>query len=555
MQNDKYMPPQPPAYGFSSSPPSEEPQHGYPPQGYPQHGYPPQGYPQQGYPQHGYPPQGYPAQNYPSPPPTGFSPPPAHNYGAPPPPQSYAPPPAPPPPTNGWYTRNRINKPQSNAAGAASLIFLSGGMNIAWSIGFRPYFYGLVTLHMGVAWFIAAIIGALISSLLANKIPKKLVVIFASVLVIVGGIIRAATHYKPNAIEASLYMDGIANGLAFVPTMALVGEVAWPYMRGPIAASIEQMCYTLGIFLQIIYTESWGVDNSYYYNSFSSEQMHGVFSIIFGVIALIIAAFLCIESPVIMLANGEEQRAIDTLRRLQHPYTITTETYVQLEEHKRYLAHNKDLSMSTSLAQAFQAFVRLVYLRALNVMSISGVVFFALFISVLPHYSLYNFMWQYIVFGLCRFLGNFVASFGTESLGRKKPTLLGLLLSGGFCFGIASMLADFPYGAIDSIVYLIFVYQVFASIAFAPSSVYLTEAYPLGVKQHFIGFTYIVEMLVFIIIASADVSISGVKIYFYIVGGLSVFGAILGIWCLPETRGTTLREAQEKFKSMFNRAF
>ncbi|XP_062128451.1 glucose facilitated diffusion protein-like isoform X1 [Drosophila sulfurigaster albostrigata] len=548
MQNDKYRPPEPPTFGFTSAPP----QHGYPPQGPPQHGYPPQGPPQHGYPLQGPPQPEYPAQNYP---PQGFNPPP-QNYG-PPPPQNYAPPP--PAPVivqpGGWYSRNRRNKPQSNAVAAASLIFISGGMNIAWSVGFRPLTSTIFTsLHLAVAWFIAAIIGAFISCFLANKIPKKFVVIFASALVLIAGIVRAATSYNGEAIEASLYLDGIANGLIFSPTLALIGEVSWPYMRGPIAASIEQMCFTCGFFIQLVYTEAWGVD-SYYYNTFTSEQMHGILSAIYGLIALILAAFLIIESPVITLANGNEQAALEILRQLQQPHTITTDTYAQLEEHKRYLAQNKNISTVESITQGLPALLRLVFLRALNAMSLSIMVYYAFLLSIITHYSPYDFMWQYLVFGICRWIGTFVISLCTESLGRKKPTLFGLLVSGGLSFGIASMVGDYPYGAVDSIVNLIFVYEVFAGIAFAPSSVYLSEAYPLGVKQHFISFTFMAEMLVFLIISCCTTSVTGISIYFYILGAFSVLGALLGFWCLPETKGTTLREAQEKFKGMSSKGF
>ncbi|KAH8301884.1 hypothetical protein KR044_000308 [Drosophila immigrans] len=528
MQNDKYMPSEPPVDGFSSAPPEA-----------PQHGYPSQGYPQPGYSQQGYQPQGY-AQ--PTPPPQGFNPPP------PPPVLGVVPP-------RGWYNRNRRNRPQSSAVWAASLIFLSGGMNIAWSIGFQPHFYLVVTKHLVAAWFIGGIIGALISGCLANKIPKKIVMICASTLVVVGGILRIVIKYNMGLLEASLYLDGIANGLVFAPTMALIGEVSWPYMRAPIAASIEQMSFILGFFINIIYFVGWGVPMGNYYNFFTSDQFHGILSAIFGFFAVIIAAFLCIESPVITLANGDEQGAIDALRRLQQPKTITTDTFAQLDEHKRYLAQNKDISNTKSILQALPAFLRLVYLRALNAMSLSSFMYSTLLLTILPYFSFYNLMWEFVIFGLFRWLGNLITSCCTESLGRKKPTLLGLLLSGAFAFGIGAMLADYPYGEIYSTVYLIIIYQIFAGLAFTPSSVYLTEAYPLGVKQHFISFTFIAEMLVFIIISVLKFSIADIPIYFYTLGILSVVGALLGIWCLPETKGTTLREAQEKFKGMSGKGF
>lgn len=59
----------------------------------------------------------------------------------------------------------------------AALIFLSGGMNIAWSIGFHNFYVQYLPVHTRVAWFIGAIIGGVFSCFLANKLPKKVVLV------------------------------------------------------------------------------------------------------------------------------------------------------------------------------------------------------------------------------------------------------------------------------------------------------------------------------------------------------------------------------------------
>ncbi|KAH8415518.1 hypothetical protein KR222_001632 [Zaprionus bogoriensis] len=556
MQNDKFMPPpQPPGYGYPSAP-----QEGFQAQNYgppPPHNYgppPPQhfGPPP---PQHFNPP---PPQHFGPPPPQYFGPPPAQSYG-PPPPQNHGTVPPPPPPAVtvverpiGWYNRNQHNRPQSNAVGGASLIFMSGGMNIAWSVGFRNFLYMFIDFptHTLLAWFIGAIIGVVLSCILANRVPKKTVLVFCSALVLIGGIVRAATRYNLEAIEAALYLDGIANGLAFAPTLALIGEVSVPFMRGKLGGSIEQTCFMTGFFIQIVYVTAWGVS----FSSFTVDQLHGILSAIYGLIALIMTALLTIESPVIMLANGEEQQAIDALRRLQRPFTITNETYALLEEHKRYLAQNKDLSLMQSVLCALPAFLRISYLRILNAMSLSVTVYYALLLS-LRYNTRSSYVWQFTVFGICRWLGATIVGMSLDSAGRKKPTLLGLLVVGGFSFGVASIVSDYPYGPVTTIFPLLCIIQLFAGFAFVGTSAYLTEAYPLGVKQHFIGFTFIMELLVFIIIGAIPFSLQGEPIFFYIFAVFCVLGSLLGIWCLPETRGCTLREAQDKFRGMCSKGF
>ncbi|EDW40963.1 uncharacterized protein LOC6605136 [Drosophila sechellia] len=553
MRNDNFAQQDPPPMGFATAPPQQEYSH----LGYPQPGYPQSRYPQPGHSWNPPPPQiGF--SGYPPPPQQGYPP---QFYGAPP---GYGSPQAPLPHNsaqqtitvnNSWYSRNQKNKPQSNAVGAAGLIFVSGGMNIAWSIGFSGVIYYKTTEHNFAAWFIGGIIGAVLSWFLINKVAKKYVLIFSSILVMIGGILIASTKHNGDATLAASYLDGIANGLVFAPFMALAGEVSVSYMRGLVSASIEQMCFGLGIFLQIIYTSSWNSAAYPSYNSFSAENMKGVLSIIYGFLALIIGSLLCIESPVIMLAkNNDEQGAIDALRRLQRPYTLTNETFEQLAEHKKYLAQNKELSMGQSIGQALPTFIRLAFLRGLNAMSISKFVMIGFLYSLASPFGYVSIsVGWFIGFGICRWMGNFIATFCMESCGRKKPTLLGLIVCSVMSFVVAAQFNIFSYNTGNVIMLLVF--ELFAGIAFTATSPYLSEAFPLEVKQHFISFTFIVEMLVFIVLTMIRWSFTGGANYFYVMGGLYLFGFFFGLVCLPETRRTTLREAQNKFSKFISMGF
>ncbi|EDV51287.2 LOW QUALITY PROTEIN: high-affinity glucose transporter HXT2 [Drosophila erecta] len=516
MQNDKLAPP---PIGF------------YPPSAQ-------QGHPQPGHPQHITP---------------------AETYGGSAPPPPAMPPRDPPtrvdpPAREGCFQRNRKNKPQSNAVGSAGLIFISGGMNIAWAIGFRGPIMYQSTKHNYIAWFIGAIIGALLTMALTNKLAKKYILQFSSVLVTIGGLIIACTHNNGAGTTAACYLDGIANGLVFAPFMALVGEVSVPYMRGVTSASLEQLCFAFGIFLQILYVSSWTYSTYISYNAFTSENMKGLVSTILGVFALIMGSFMTIESPVLMLANNEEQAAIDALRRLQKPAVLTEETYELLAEHKRYLAYNKNMSKGESISKALPTFIRLAYLRALNAMSISTFVFITYGIAIInsPN-GLANAKPSFIGFALCRWLGTLIPSFCMESLGRKKPAVFGLLVSCGLAFAVGSQYNLYAY--MDQVKVLLMVFEFFAGMAFSSNSAYLAEAYPMGVKQHFIGFTFITEIFVFLIINICDFNLTQGYSYFYAVGAMYLAGFILGVLTLPETRGMTLRGAQEQFSSFVNFRF
>lgn len=376
---------------------------------------------------------------------------------------------------------------------------------------------------------------------------------FASVLVTIGGLVIACTKQNGSATIAAGYLDGIANGLVFAPFMALAAELSMPYTRGVNATSTEQLCFSIGIFLQIIYTTSWSYNVYNVYNEFSAENMKGVLSTIFGFLALIFGSFMTIESPVLMLANNDEAGAMDALRRLQNPAVMTQETYEQLAEHKRYLAANKDMTLGQSISQALPTFLRLGYLRALNAMSFSSFVVFTLSLSIYLGYGLGGTEGWYIAFALCRWLGSLISTFGADSLGRKKPTLLGLLLASAISFAIGGQYGFYNY--MSGVTILLLIFSFFAALAFTPSSAYIAEAYPLGVKQHFISFTFIVEMFVFLIIRVCDFNLMQGYNYFYIMGGMYLGGFILYCISLPETRRMTMRGAQEQFSRFMNTRF
>ncbi|KAH8235157.1 hypothetical protein KR032_009376 [Drosophila birchii] len=530
MQNDKFGGPQEVIF----VPPPQQP-----------------GYPQPGYPQPGYQQQGYPAQNYGQPQMT-----PAHTYGGPPPP-----PPQPPrdpptrvePPRGGCCSYNQKNTPQANAISTAGLIFMSGGLNIAWAIGFRGPMAYQTTKHNFIAWFIGAIIGAVVTCGLTNKVPKKMVLQFSSVLVAIGGLVIACTHHNGSGTIAACYLDGIANGLVFAPFMALAAEVSVAYKRGMNATNMEQLSFGIGILLQIIYVSTWSYGGYTTYNDFTSENLKGVLSTIFGFLALIMGTFMTIESPVLMLANNDESAAIDALRRLQKPAVLTDETYEQLAEHKRYLAENKDLTLSQSIKQAMPTFLRLAYLRALNAMSLSSFVITTLALSIYLAYGLSSAQGWYIAFAFCRWLGTLFTGLSTDCLGRKKPTLLGLLVTAVLAFAIGGQYGFYNY--MDGVTLLLLGFAFFSGVAFTPSSAYITEAYPLGVKQHFISFTFIVEMFVYLIIQVCDYNLMQGYNYFYIMGGMYVGGFILVFISFPETKLMTMRGAQEQFSRFLNPRF
>lgn len=347
-------------------------------------------------------------------------------------------------------------------------------------------------------------------------------------MVLIGGIVNVSSHYNVDALTAGLYLNGIANGLLFAPTLALAGEQAAFYMRGKFTTCTEQLSFNIGIVVQILLCDTWRPSHNHY-DSINPETMHWIFNCLFGFTGLCCAAFLFIESPVDLLVAGREMAANDAVRRLQCDPTPYNDFY-QLQEHRSYIAQNDELTREQSFVQACPILIKLSILRALNAISISCFMFDIL----------YYCNGSYIIFGICRCIGSIFSSTFVDSLGRKGLTLAGLLIASIFAYTIGGLMF-YPYN--NKFMLLCF-FQLFCGIAFAPSSAYISEAYPLKVKQSFISFTFMIELVVFIIFSICD----PIQEFWYVIGGIYTATFVLGIWCLPETHRTTLREALQKFR-------
>ncbi|XP_043647204.1 uncharacterized protein LOC122616028 isoform X2 [Drosophila teissieri] len=448
--------------------------------------------------------------------------------------------------TSPCCNRDLRNQPQANAVGAAALIFLTGGIHIAWSIGFESLVAELeVTNHVRICWFIAAIMGALLGGFFSRWFPYKTLMEFCSLLTLTGGIVMAVNSRDLDALLAGRYMNGLANGLAIAPTLAMAGELSVFYKRGTTTSAAEQWPTTIGIFVQIVCSKSWDVQSE-----FTEEQFQGVLSGVLGAIALLLAFLLSIESPVDLLEQGNEQGAIDALSRLQRPRAVTAETYDQVRDHRTYVEHHRSLGWR----HALPALVRLSVLRTFYALSLSMIVAYTLAWTSTEVYG--DSGGPYVLFGFLRLMGSFTTSFALDSLGRKIPLLLGLVISGGLACGLASRFAGshlLTFWDNRMALWLLLIYQLFAGIAFAPSSSYLSEAFPRRIKRPCIALSYILEMIVQLAICQVDFGAidsasSYVAVYFFSLGGLLLAGFLFSVWYMPETKDTTLLQAQFKFQ-------
>ncbi|XP_020809063.1 uncharacterized protein LOC110184769 [Drosophila serrata] len=460
---------------------------------------------------------------------------------------------SPSPPVVTFLRLGQKNHSQWNALGSASFVLISGGMSLAWGAGFAVHSAHrdqlLLTVHMQVAWYATATLGAIFGAFYTHRLPQQPIYILGSCLVIASGILFLAWPESSCAVIAARYLDGLANGLVFVPALSTVGEIAVNGIRGLLASTVEQLATNTGILMQLIYTAVWRTEWNV---AIVADQVHGVLSIIYGVIALALALTLCVESPVHLLMRSNEQRAVVSLRHLQRPYMVTSETLLRLDEHKLYVAASREMCWWLSLQKGLPPLLKILAHRLLGSLCLNLVIWSALFETASQLVSSFQ-AWPYVVFGVLRWCGCFCVVLLMDTTGRKKPTLFGTFSTGSFAFAFANLFGRTPH-MIAALVVLLSL-QFFAGLGQCASAVYLTEGFPLAVKPHLVAVVYVMELITRLLLCSFAPSLDWIAAYFQVLGGLSMVFFLLGIFCLPETRLVTLAEAQQKFTKWFNKDF
>lgn len=452
------------------------------------------------------------------------------------------------PPANSWHERYRRNGPQTMSAGAASLVLVSGGMNIAWSCGFLQIRGFTSDTHIMICWYIAAIIGALVSAFATKHIKKKFIYLFSAVLTLIGGILFLTLCDEYGGVAAARYLNGFAVGLVVVPMIVLIGESVVPSKRGSAAGLLEFGSFAAGICLQAIFTAAYLNSIPTYNNTFGSAQVHGIVVIICGGLSCLLSFFFVIESPVYYLLRSDENEAIDCLRRLQRPFVYTLETHQHLDEHKRYIDVNERID-----DLGVPALLKLCLHRGLISLAFSPLTVVALLLATSINVGPTD-TWPLVIFGLLIWIGTVAASYAIDSMGRKKIVLIGALFCGVLALAIGGIYYDFinvfSSSKMGAVMYMLFILAFFAGFFSASSSAYLTEAFPLHLKTYYIAVAFIVEMLVLIIISVCTFDRDSLGSYYITFGVFYVVFFVAGIVLLPETRQTTLRNAQSKFTTL-----
>ncbi|XP_053947773.1 uncharacterized protein LOC128856496 [Anastrepha ludens] len=444
------------------------------------------------------------------------------------------------------YNRLWVDRPQTLAVISDFFIFMTGGMNLAVSVGWSKREY---TQQFRICWYIGVAIGAFIAPPLVQWKRKRLFIILPNILVAASAIIAVSGYQYLGVLIASRYIDGICIGLATVSFITHVSEISSEHRRG-FCLAFEQIGLAIGVYIQMLYTALWITGTN-----FSPNLLMGLCNLFFGCVAAFMT-YTQVDSPVFHMRKADEPNAVACVNILYQPPIMTENKQDVITEIKMYVAMNTTMSVGKSILKGLMPLIKMIIYRSMLSFIIALPIMLALNNGGLV--SAPNVInWHPILYGFLGLLGPVVGSTTLGGIGRKWLSLGALAVAGGMFLGVGIIYhekSNMTNEVKMSMVCALLMIAQFLGGIFAPSTtVYLGEAFPLKVKPYFIGICVIVQNIVgLIIVVTFNYDSYNEFVFCITVGVIMIFFAMVFCFTLPETRKTKLREAQEQFAYFFN---
>jgi len=407
---------------------------------------------------------------------------------------------------------------------------------------------------------IGAMAGAILSGKLADRFGRKKIIIWTSIVFILGSVLSGLA---PNVhfIIVGRVIIGLAIGVASFTVPLYISEISPKKIRGALV-SLNQLAITIGIFV------SYLVDLGF---AETHEGWRWMF--IVGVIpafVLGIGMLYLSDTPRWLLSKGKEKEAEEAIKS-----TISDpeEAKKEIADIKRVLLQDK--ASKGAFAELLKPWLRPALFIGISLMffqqftGINTVVYYAPTIFQIAGFEgAFAPILATSLIGIVNILMTVVAIYLLDLWGRKPLTYLGLagmvfsLTVLGIAFNQAEALGDsLKWISITSIA----IYIAFFAISLGPIAwLIMSEIYPLKVRGVAMSIATFCNWLFNFIVAktflslTAALTIPGTEItgangqagpnpagVFWLFAGIGILGLVFTYFFMPETKGHTLEEIEQ----------
>lgn len=405
--------------------------------------------------------------------------------------------------------------------------------------------------HYSAILATGGVIGALLSGVFARFLGRKKSLVFAGFIFSVAS---AASALLPSFffLSACRFLLGFGVGIASFITPLYLSETAPAKIRGSMG-TLFQLMITIGIFLI-------SVTNVYIAKVFVSPTM--ALPLMFLVIALfallmLIGSLVLPESPRWLMLKGKKEQALKVLRRT---FNTQQEIDTEITEIEKVLGESKAPSIKNLLKGSFLKIllIGVVLQMFQQLVGINVMIYYA---PTIFGYAGMKGLIAMMTVPTVNMLFTFPAIFLVEKWGRKKLLYVGaviMLLSmvtAGLAFqyigGVndPSMISSLPKTAL---LIAVIVYIFGFAFSWGPVAwLVCSEIFPLKGREVGMTITTMVNWTFAGIMMGYALSFMeeyGRSSLFYLFGVFCILAIIFVAKFLPETKGITLEELEEKLK-------
>jgi sugar porter (SP) family MFS transporter len=388
---------------------------------------------------------------------------------------------------------------------------------------------------------LGAMLGALASGYLADKISRKWTKVISGCIYVIGAL-GCALSINAEMLIGFRFLLGISVGTASFVAPLYISEVAPPKVRGGLV-SFNQLAIVSGILLAYIV--------NFAFKDFSNEWrwMLGVAAI--PGVALAVGMLTVPHTPRWLMLSGQQDRARKVLERLREgdeDADIDTEVKEIEEANEKERGATVKSLLRPALRPIFA--VGIVLAIAQQFVGVNTVIYYAP--TILSDTGMNNgaALAATILVGVTNLVFTIVAVLLLDRVGRRAllitgtvGLLLGLLILGVY-FTSSTLQNDYGWLALVGLVVFIAAFAIGLGPVFW---LMISEIFPVGVRSKAMSVCTIANWGANFLVAQTFLTLSGAisrQGVFFLYAGLAVLSIIFFSLRVPETKGRSLEDIQ-----------
>ncbi|KAG4067418.1 hypothetical protein HA402_009655 [Bradysia odoriphaga] len=452
-----------------------------------------------------------------------------------------------------WHVVYKNRRQAFSTLGGFLLIIISG-MHIGWGIWRlifnEPWMTALprpLFIFAKMSWYVTAVVGGFVGSGLVIALRKNIIYFICAATLAISSLIFIIWYDEHIAIIVGRCIAGFGHGIVYLTTVIHVSENAAKEVRGMVVSLIN-----VTIFLGIATSATILVTVSYEPgDQFNSDRIIGIIGLILSALSVVCTIFMDIESVAYLLVRNKDDEALECMKDLRCETNETWRLTDDIQELHSMVQEDESHGRNIFTEGNSKPLALMIVLFFVGMLTNNYLVNIILFNFLALALDWPNFLYSPLILASVRAATSLIMIFFSDVIGRKiHLTVTGVTL---FITIVIAIVVFFTAPDLWVVGAFAILFQVFVAIGIDPiQHIYLSEAFATSKKPVSIACVMAVENALQILfigmyfiraISSADTYILVASCIFLICVMI-----ILLLLVLPETKGSSLKEARDEFR-------